>query len=59
MTTNKEFPPLYGWDDGSIYFMDADNKQWCVSEEKELYRRLAEICTQYFKSKPKNGKLKK
>ena len=52
MTDKKEIPPLYGWDDGSIYFMDDNNKQWCVSEEKELYSQLVDFCTQYFKNKP-------
>jgi hypothetical protein len=31
--------------------MDADNKQWRVTEEKELYDRIIQLCTDYFKNK--------
>jgi len=47
----EEFKKLYGWDDGSIYFMDENNTQWCVTEEKELYNQLEQLCTDYFKTK--------
>ena len=52
----EEFKKLYGWDDGGIYFMDENNHQWCVTEEKELYNQLEQLCTDYFKTKktPKN-----
>lgn len=48
----EEFKKLYGWDDGSIYFMDENNTQWCVTEEKELYNQLEQLCTDYFKANP-------
>ena len=47
----QEFPQLYGWDDGSIYFMDDNNHQWCVTEEKKLYERLVQLCKEYFAGK--------
>jgi len=47
----EEYPKLYGWDDGSIYFMDGNNHQWCVSEEKKLYERLVRQCEEYFENK--------
>jgi hypothetical protein len=51
MIGKEEFKRLYGWDDGSIYFMDDHNKEWCVTEEKDLYDRLTQLCTDYFKNK--------
>lgn len=46
---------LYGWDDGKIYFWsDEEKKEYCVSDEKELYKRLLKICIEYFKSMKKN-----
>jgi hypothetical protein len=47
----QEFPKLYGWDDGSIYFMDDNHHQWCVTDEKELYDRLVRLCKEYFAGK--------
>ena len=38
MKNKEEFKKLYGWDDGKIYFMDEERKkEWCVTDEKELY----------------------
>jgi hypothetical protein len=54
----EKFPELYGWDDGSIYFTDDNNKEWCVTTEKELYRQLVRLCTEYFKRKPKEENIK-
>jgi hypothetical protein len=51
MIEKDEFKRLYGWDDGNIYFMDADHKERCVTEEKELYDRLIQLCSDYFKNK--------
>jgi len=44
--------PLYGWDDGKIYFNDEElGQEWCVSDEEKLYNQLVEICREYFKKK--------
>ncbi|MDO8140657.1 MAG: hypothetical protein Q6358_04085 [Candidatus Brocadiales bacterium] len=52
MKNKEEFKKLYGWDDGKIYFMDEERKkEWCVTDEKELYNQLIEICCKYFKDK--------
>jgi len=33
---------LHGWDDEKIYFWDKEkSKEWCVSDEKELYNVLS------------------
>jgi len=43
---------LHGWDDEKIYFWDEHKKkEWCVSDEEELYNKLVEICRSYFKNK--------
>ena len=43
---------LHGWDDEKIYFWDEERrKEWCVSDEEDLYTRLVEICRGYFKEK--------
>jgi hypothetical protein len=43
---------LHGWDDEKIYFWDQESsKEWCVSDEEELYNQLVEICENYFKEK--------
>jgi len=48
----KEKYHLHGWDDEKIYFWDEEKKkEWCVSDEKELYKKLLEICVEYFKEK--------
>jgi hypothetical protein len=31
--------------------MDADDKERCVTEEKELYDRLVQLCADYFKNR--------
>jgi len=50
MKNKKEFKKLYGWDDGKIYFMDEERKkEWCVTDNKELYNQLMEICRKYLK----------
>jgi len=51
-TAKEEFKELYGWDNGKIYFMDEQQrKEWCVTDNEELYNQLTEICKKYFKSK--------
>lgn len=51
MNNSKE---LHGWDDEKIYFWDEERKkEWCVSDEEELYDQLVEICRKYFKEKRK------
>ncbi len=43
---------LHGWDDEKIYFLDEERKkEWCVSDEAELYNQLVEICRRYFREK--------
>ena len=43
---------LYGWDDGKLYFWDEKrSKEWCVSDEKELYNKLLKMCIEYFENK--------
>ncbi|GEM_PF-1991631 len=39
---------LYGWDDEKIYFWDG-GKEWCVSDDEELYKNIVKICEKYFK----------
>jgi hypothetical protein len=49
MNNSKE---LHGWDDEKIYFRDErTGKEWCVSDEEELYKQLLEICRKYFGEK--------
>lgn len=44
--------PLYGWDDGKIYFWDEERKQeWCVSDDGVLYQQLVETCKKHFLEK--------
>ena len=44
--------PLYGWDDGKVYYWDEDRKhEWCVSDDEALYRRLVEICRRHILEK--------
>ena len=46
----KEKYRLHGWDNEKIYFWDEDaKKELCVSDEKELYDKLLEICIKYFR----------
>jgi len=50
MKNKEEFKKLYGWDDGKIYFMDEEcKKEWCVTDNEELYNQLIEICRKYLK----------
>jgi len=43
---------LYGWDDGKIYVWDEEKrKEYCVTDEKELYNQLLKICMEYFSKK--------
>ena len=43
---------LHGWDDEKIYlWSDKDKREYCVSDEEELYNRLLKICVEYFKEK--------
>ncbi len=45
-TENKA---LYGWDDEKIYFWDEEfQKEWCISDEEQLYNQLVQICREYF-----------
>jgi hypothetical protein len=49
---------LYGWDDGKVYFFDEETrKEWCITDEEELYNRLIKICEEYF-LKYKNDNVK-
>ncbi len=44
--------PLPGWDDEKIYFFDErTNREWCVTDETELYECLLKICKEYFEKK--------
>jgi hypothetical protein len=53
MENNKKRRVLHGWDDEKIYFWDEEQKkERCVSDERELYEGLVEICRKYFKKKP-------
>ncbi len=48
---------LHGWDDEKIYFWDdEEKKEWCVTEEEDLYNQLLEICIEHFKKKYKEVK---
>jgi len=48
---------LHGWDDEKIYFRDDETrKEWCVTDEVELYNELLEICIEYFKKKGRETK---
>lgn len=48
---------LHGWDDEKIYFGDDETrKEWCVTDEVELYNELLEICIEYFKKKGRETK---
>ena len=50
MKNKEEFKELYGWDDGKVYFMDEQQrKEWCVTDNEELYNQLIEICRKYLK----------
>ena len=52
MAVIKISKELHGWDDEKIYFWDEERREeWCVSDEKDLYNRLVEICWGYFKEK--------
>ncbi|MCW3129772.1 MAG: hypothetical protein N2V75_06735 [Methanophagales archaeon] len=43
---------LHGWDDEKIYFWDEEKgKEWCVTDEEELYNQLLGMCVEYFKKK--------
>lgn len=43
---------LHGWDDEKIYFWDEEKKkEYCVTDEKELYKQLLRICMEYFSEK--------
>ncbi len=44
---------LHGWDDEKIYFWDG-RKERSVTDEKELYDQLLEICVEYFGREKKN-----
>lgn len=48
---------LHGWDDEKIYFWDdEEKKEWCVTDEEDLYNQLLEMCIEYFKKKGKAAK---
>ena len=48
MSNSKEYR-LHGWDDEKIYlWSDKDKREYCVSDEEELYNRLLKICIEYF-----------
>jgi len=48
---------LHGWDDEKIYFWDeVEGKEWCVTDEKELYDQLLGMCIEYFKNRGKEVK---
>jgi len=45
MREQKEKYRLHGWDDEKIYFWDEKKgKEWCVTDEKDLYNQLLEMC---------------
>jgi len=47
---------LHGWDDEKIYFWDdEERKEWCVTDDGELYNELLGICVEYFKKKGKEA----
>lgn len=47
-----EIKELHGWDDENVYFWDEENnKEWCVSDEEELYGQLVDACRVYFRKK--------
>ncbi len=48
-TVRRPDPILYGWDDGKLYFFDESGKEQCVNDHSELFNRLIEICTDYFR----------
>lgn len=57
MDKNKTWYRLHGWDDEKIYFWDDDEKkEWCITDEKELYEQLFKICAEYFKKKKEDKK---
>ena len=43
---------LYGFDDGKVYYWDGE-KEFCISDEKELKEFFSGICDWYFKIKDK------
>lgn len=49
---------LHGWDDEKVYFWDEENKKdWCVSDDEELYNQVVEMCRRYFKEKNSKKKI--
>jgi len=43
---------LHGWDDEKIYFWDdVAKKEYCVSDNKELYEHLLKVCIEYYKKR--------
>jgi hypothetical protein len=52
MENMKKTKELHGWDDEKIYFWDEEKKkEWCVSDEEDLYQEVLKICKRYFKGK--------
>jgi hypothetical protein len=52
MNPEKQRHRLHGWDDEKIYFWDDDEKkEWCVTDEEDLHKKLLEICVKYFEKK--------
>jgi len=55
MLNAKEKFNLHGWDDEKIYFWNKETgKEYCVNDEEKLYKKLLQVCIEYFKNKDKN-----
>ena len=39
-----EGPDIYGWDDGMVYYRDAEGNERCVSDRPELVAAISELC---------------
>jgi hypothetical protein len=43
-------PMLVGWDDGRIYLY-LPGKEYCVSDDPELFQKIMDLCREYFERK--------
>lgn len=48
--TPDEKPMLVGWDDGKIY-MYLSGKEYCISDDLELFHQIIDLCWQHFERK--------
>lgn len=49
---SKEWPQLWGWDNGSIYYGPGDGKNdRRIQDYPELFAELKEACKRFFEKK--------